>query len=273
MTRLLFSTFCIIICICFFNTVFADVTYTGSSTIGMGIIENGAKELFEKKTGIDFGKIDMPGSGKGFKALIAGDFKMSGASRKLKLKEKKKKPYYKVIGYDAIAVFVHNNNPVKNLTKEQLKGIFTGKITNWKDVGGKDVSIKPNTEISGQGRATMQVFKKIVMDGLSYAKGLKEIDLPRDQIISLVKNENEICSVSMGLLNELSENEINKVKTVSVNGVKPDKKYIKEGTYLISRPLILLSKKLPKDDVKKFFDFIMSTEGQAIVGKRFVSVK
>lgn len=251
----------------------ADINYSGSSTIGTGILkEGGASAAFEKKTGKKFSSIDIPGSGKGVQALIAGKVDLAGASRPLKPEEKKAGLSAATIGYDAIAVFVHKSNPVKNLTKEQLKGIFTGKITNWKEVGGKNAPIVPNTEIIAGKRATIEMFQEHVMDGAKYGK-FKEVDLPRDQIVELTKQENGICAVSMGLLASLTNEQKGKVKAISVAGSEPSDKNVQSGAYIISRPLLLVTKGLAKGDVKEFISYILTSEGQAIVTNNFVPVR
>lgn len=250
-----------------------ELSYSGSSTIGMSVLEAGAIKEFETKTGVKFKSVEQPGSGKGIQALLDGKVTLAGASRALKQDEKNKKLLGTAIGYDAIAVFVHKNNPVKNLTKDQVKGIFTGKIKNWKEVGGKDAPIQPNTEIAGQKRATMLAFQEMAMDNAAYGSGFKEIDFPRDQIVDVAKNENSICSVSYGLLEAVSSDLRGNVKAITVNGVEPSDKNIQSGAYLISRPLLLVTNGLPKGNVKKFIDFMLSAEGQKIVNKNFVSVK
>lgn len=251
----------------------ADISYSGSSTIGTGILkEGGAVAAFEQKTGKKFKSVDIPGSGKGIQALIDGKVDLAGASRTLKPEEKKAGLSATTIGYDAVAVFVHSSNPVKNLTKEQLKGIFTGKITNWKEVGGKNAPIVPNTEIIAGKRATIEIFQENVMDGAKYGK-FKEIDLPRDQIVELTKQENGICSVSMGLLASLSPAEKSKVKAIKVAGSEPSDKNVQSGAYIISRPLLLVTKGLAKGELKEFISFILSPEGQKIVTKNFVPVR
>jgi phosphate transport system substrate-binding protein len=255
------------------NVALADITYSGSSTIGTGVLkEGGAVAAFEKKSGKKFTSVEIPGSGKGIQALIEGKVELGGASRPLKAEEKKAGLSATTIGYDAIAVFVHKSNPVKNLTKEQLKGIFTGKITNWKEVGGKNAPIVPNTEIIAGKRATIEMFQEHVMDGAQYGK-FKEVDLPRDQIVELTKQENGICGVSLGLLASLSKEDKAKVKAIKVAGNEPSEKNVQSGAYLISRPLLLVTKGLAKGDVKEFITFILSPEGQAIVAKNFVPVR
>ncbi|MEK6653169.1 MAG: phosphate ABC transporter substrate-binding protein [Nitrospirota bacterium] len=257
------------------QVVFCDdeISYSGSSTIGMSILDAGAVKAFEQKTGIKFKSVEQPGSGKGIKALLEGKVTMAGASRKLETEEKKQNLIGTAIGYDAIAVFVNKKNPVNNLTKEQIKGIFTGKIKNWKEVGGKDAPIRVNTEIAGEKRATMLAFQEMAMDKAPYGTGFKEIDFPRDQIVEVAKDENGICSVSFGLLAAVSADLRDKVKAFNVGGIDPSDKNIQSGAYPISRPLLLVTNGLPKGNVKKFIDFMLSKEGQDIVNKNFVPVR
>jgi phosphate transport system substrate-binding protein len=251
-----------------------DLRYSGSSTIGQSILEAaGGKAAFERKTGIRFASFEVPGSGKGVEALVAGQVNVAGASRPIKPEEKAKKVLGTIIGYDAVAVFVNKDNPVNDLSKEQLKGIFTGKITNWKQVGGKDAPIAVNTEIQGAKRATMEMFNELVMDKASYAPGFKQIDLPRDQIVEVARNPAGIGTPSLGLLAAVSADVRAKVKAISVDGVPPSPENIQSGAYLISRPLNLATMGPPAGVVKTFVDFMLSPEGQAIVAKDFVPVR
>lgn len=270
------------ICLLFaiFGTIFTlpalaagELRYSGSSTIGTGVLEAGATREFTVQTGIRFTAVEQPGSGKGIQELIEGKVPLAGASRPLKPEEKKKKLIGTIIGYDAIAVFVHQSNPVRSLTKKQLKGIFTGQIKNWKEVGGPDAPITPNTEILTGKRATVEMFQEMVLDGGAYGQGLKELDLPRDQLVDLAANPNGICSVSLGLLTAVPHEIRSVVRAVDVGGVEPTEKNVRSGAYLISRPLLLVTKGLPKGEVKEFLRFILSAEGQAIVAKKFVPVR
>jgi phosphate transport system substrate-binding protein len=257
-----------------FSAVAGDgISYSGSSTVGTGVMKAGAIKAFEEKTGIKFTSFNQIGSGKGIKALIDGKVNLAGASRPLKAKEKRSKLLGHTLGYDAIAVFVHIDNPVENLTKKQLKGIFTGNIRSWKEAGSLDAPITPNTEILGEKRATVAMFQKLAMDGAAYGKGFKEIDLPVDQLRHLAKDSSGIATVSMGLVKSLSSSVRSKIKAVAIDGLKPTDSNVKSGAYLISRPLILVTKGLPKGDVKKFVRFMLSSEGQGIVSKNFVSLR
>lgn len=250
------------------------LSYSGSSTIGQSILEAaGAKKAFEAKTGIKFASFEVPGSGKGVEALVAGKVTVAGASRPLKPAEKSAGVLGTVIGYDAVAVFVHKDNPIDELSKEQLKAIFTGKIKNWKEVGGNDAPIAVNTEIQGAGRATMEMFNEMVMDRAPYGSGFKEIDLPKDQIIEVSRAPNGIGTPSFGLLAAVPADVRSKVKALKVDGVGPTHEDIQSGAYLISRPLNLVTMGVPKGDAKAFVDFMLSPQGQSFVARDFVPVR
>jgi len=238
------------------------LTYEGSTTIGETIMPEAAK-VFEAKTKIKFDYIGGLGSGNGFKAVMEGKCYVAGVSRALKPNEKKQKPYYQIIGYDAIAVFVNKRNPVKDLSKEQVKGIFTGKIKNWKEVGGKDAEIVVVTERKTGG--TITAFKELALDDAEFGP-TKEIDTQNECVKYVAKDENSITHASIAFKEP-------GIKYVIVDNVEPNVQNIRSGSYPFSRPLILVAKKLPKGNLKKFFDFILSPEGQEIVKKNFVSVK
>jgi phosphate transport system substrate-binding protein len=251
-----------------------EIRYSGSSTIGQSILEAaGARSAFEAKSGVKFALLEVPGSGKGIEALLAGKVNVAGASRPLKGDEKAKKVLGTVIGYDAVAVFVNKDNPIADLSKEQLKGIFTGKIKNWKEVGGKDAPIAVNTEIQGGKRATMEMFNELVMDKAPYGAGFKEIDLPKDQIVEVARTPNGIGTPSFGLLAAVPADVRAKVKAISIDGIPPTPENIQSGAYLVSRPLNLATIGPPAGGVKAFVEFMLSPEGQRLVEKNFVPVR
>ena len=250
------------------------VRYSGSSTIGQSLLQlGGARRAFEASTALKFASLEVPGSGKGLEALLAGKANVAGVSRPLKADEKAKGVVGTVIGFDAVAVFVHKDNPIERLSLEQLKGIFTGRIRNWKEVGGRDAPIAVNTEIQGAKRATLEMFNEIVMDKAPYGAGFKEIDLPKDQIIDVAGNPNAIGTPSLGLLSTVAPAVRAQVKAVAVAGVAPTHDSVRSGTYPISRPLILATLGAPSGDAKAFVDFMLSAAGQALVEKDFVAVK
>jgi phosphate transport system substrate-binding protein len=249
-----------------------SLAYNGSSTIGMGFMQIGAADQFGKKYGIKFSSVSNDGTGKGLKALMEGSVHVAGASRPLKSEEIKQGLVATTIGYDAIAVFVNADNPVKELSKAQLKGIFTGRIRNWKEVGGKDAPIVPNTEILNGKRATIEMFQEMILDGEKYGAGFKQIDLPRDQIVEIAKQKNGIASASRGLLVATSAELRSKVKVIKVEGYNPTPSNARSGSYPISRSLFMVTAGEPLGEIKTFLDYVLSTDGQAIMKKNFVSV-
>jgi phosphate transport system substrate-binding protein len=255
------------------SVAWGSLAYNGSSTIGMGFMQVGATEQFSKFTGIKFTSISNDGSGKGLKALAEGRAQLAGSSRPLKAEEKAQGLVDTIIGFDAIAVFVHIENPVKNLSKAQLKGIFTGRIRNWKEVGGKDAPIVPNTEILTDKRGTIEMFKEMVLDGEKYGSGFKQIDLPKDQIVEVSRQKNGIASASRGLLVAAGMEMRSRVKIIRIDEVNPTIANVRAGSYPISRTLFLVTAGAPKGEIKTFIDFALSPAGQAIMRQNFVSIK
>jgi len=248
------------------------ITFSGSVPIGVGILQAGAVKAFEAKYNIKFASLETPGTGIGLKALMDGKVDIAGSARPLKAEEKKEKLLGATIGYEAVAIYVHKSNPVKNLTKDQLKRIFTGKIANWKEVGGKNASIAPIIS-SAENRAIVAMFEEQVMSGAPYGPGYKNITQPNDKMAAIAGDENSICAESLGLMSSLSPAVRGNVKALSVNGVEPVEKNIRSGAYPVTTTLLLVTKGLPKGDVKKFIDFMLSKEGQAFVAQSFIPVK
>jgi phosphate transport system substrate-binding protein len=240
-----------------------DLIYEGSSTIGEGVMGDAVK-IFTAKTGIKCVKVGMQGSGKGFKAVLDGKADVGGLSKALSADEKKK-VYFAIIGYDAVAIFVNKKNPVKNLSKDQVKGIFTGKITNWKEVGGNDAKIVVVTEVKAGDRATIAEFKKMALDNAEYCQS-KEIDKPHDCVKYVAADENAITHASLAF-------SAPGAKVIGFNKVRPSEKNVRGGVYGLSRPLVIVAKREPQGNLRKFFDFILSPEGQTIIKKNFVTVK
>jgi len=214
------------------------------------------------------------GSGTGFAALINGTTDIAESSRKIEQKEvdaiKKngKTPVETVVGYDGIAVVVNPKNPVKTLTIPQLSDIFTGKITNWKEVGGKDGKIVLLSREVNSG--THVYFKENVLNG-GNAKGPKEFApsallMPSSQAIAdeAATNKNAIGYFGMGYLSKKTKT-IQVRKDASSPAVIPTLDNVLSNKYPISRSLYFYTAGKPSGDAAKFIKFVLSADGQKIV--------
>jgi phosphate transport system substrate-binding protein len=250
-----------------------DVLYGGSSTLAETVLQGGVVQGFRAKSGVTVQIVDVSGTGKGLKSLAEGKLNVVGAGRTLTADEKKAGLLGTIVGYDGLAVFVNKANPVKDLSKEQLKDLYTGKVKSWKELGGKDVKIVPMVEPIASKRATVQTVQELVLDGAPFVGGIKEVDQLRDQLAEVARTEGAICVASIGFLQSSPPNVRDAVKTVSLDATPPTDPNIRSGAYLLSRPMLLVTKGLPGGDVKTFIDYVLSTEGQAVVEKFFVAVK
>ena len=214
------------------------------------------------------------GSGTGIAALINGTCDIAEASRDMKPQEweQAKKSGHDVhefkVAVDALAVVVHPSNPVKELTFNQLSGIFTGKITNWNEVGGKDQKILVLSRDRNSG-THVYFLEHVLRKGNE--KGPEQyapatLMLPSTQAIidEVSQSDSAIGYVGLGYVSP-------KVKTVAaskMNGgpfVQPSKVAAMDKTYPIARPLLFYTAQAPQGSVKAFLDFVLSAKGQEIV--------
>ena len=241
----------------------STLSYEGATSIAYVLLPRLAR-AFLAKSGVAFGDIGEAGAGVGFKAVIDGKVSMGGLSRPLSDSEKAAVAAWQLFGFDALSVYVHPSNPVSSLTRAQLKDVLSGRITNWQDVGGADQPIVVFTEQLNSGRATLAVVKDVVLDGGEYGL-VKEREDPLDCIWAV---EEEPGGISFGTSSIATP----KTKTVAVDGILPERAHVASGKYLLSRPLVLVTM-MPSGNVQKFFEFVLTPEGQAIVGEIFVPVR
>lgn len=217
------------------------------------------------------------GSGVGISALMEGTTDIAQTSRRIKFNERQKiqqngdQVKEVIIAYDALAVVVHPSNPVTNLTREQLEGIFTGKITNWKQVGGPDMKIIPYSRETSSG--TYEFFKESVLRNRNYMNGIMSMPATGAIIQSISQTKGGIGYVGLAYLNDSV-----KPIHVSYDGGKsytePSVANAKNKTYPIVRPLYYYYMAHSTDTVKPFIDYVLSPEGQKIVKEiGFITVK
>ncbi len=209
------------------------------------------------------------GSGVGLSALLEGttDIAMSSCPMKFhekdKLKNAGKNIIELIIAYDPLAVIVHTSNPVKQLSREQLEGIFTGKITNWKEVGGQDLVITCYSRETSSG--TYEFFKEHVLTHKNYSK--RTLNLPGAALIvqSVSQTKGAIGYVGFAYIEKTV-----KALAVSFDGktfVKPTIASAKNKSYPVTRPLYFYMEKKNEVKYKEFISYVMSSEGQKIVSE------
>jgi phosphate transport system substrate-binding protein len=254
------------------------VTVKGSDT--MLNLGTALAEEFNKITGIPV-TVSGGGSGVGIAALIAGNTDICQSSREIKPAEVQTanqngvSPKAYIIAYDGISIIVHKNNTVSKLTMEQVYKIFTAKVTNWKELGGKDA---PIVVLSREATSGTHVFlKEHVLQRFDpkaeYAKTVRF--LPSNQAIhdEVEQNENAIGYIGLGYVDE-------KIKTISIAMeagkpyVAPSVATVKDNTYPISRPLYWYTNGRPTGDVLHLLHYAISTRAQPVIADQgFVTVK
>ncbi|MDR0745391.1 MAG: phosphate ABC transporter substrate-binding protein [Mediterranea sp.] len=207
------------------------------------------------------------GSGVGISALIDGTADIAMSSRKIKFDEKVKlqeagrSPVEVIVAYDALAVVVHPANSVTDLTREQLEGIFTGKIRNWKEVGGEDLKIVAYSRETSSG--TYEFFKSDILKNKNYMPSILSLPATGAIIQSVSQTKGAIGYVGLAYLNK-------NVKAIHIsydkkNYVEPSFENARNKTYPVVRPLFFYYIKGTEKTVKPFTDYILSVEGQATV--------
>ncbi|MDR3062703.1 MAG: phosphate ABC transporter substrate-binding protein [Methanobrevibacter sp.] len=198
------------------------------------------------------------GSSVGIKSAQDGTGDIGTSSKDLKDDEKKGLTEY-VIGQDGIVIAVNSKNAVSGLTKEQLKDVYSGKITNWKEVGGADAKINLITREEGSG--TLDAFISIVMGKDTKMKSDAIVQSSTEAVKQSVKQDpNAIGFVSYAHMSD-------DVKALTIGGVSPSDATIADGSYELQRPFIFLVKGTPSGEVKKFIDWVMSPEGTKVLNE------
>ena len=213
-------------------------------------------EAFQNDTGISF-TYNPTGSGSGIKAVQEGRCDIGLSSRDLKDEEKAAGLTGTVLAYDGIAIIVHPENPVSDLSLETIARIYTGEITNWSEVGGNDVEIVLIGREAGSG--TRDGFESIT-DTEDACKYRQELTSTGDVITTVAQNPGAIGYASVASVKDT-------VKAVTVDGVAPTEETIKDGSYVVQRPFVLVTKTGVElsDAAFKFFTYITSAESCDII--------
>ena len=213
-------------------------------------------EAFQNDTGISF-TYNPTGSGSGIKAVQEGRCDIGLASRDLKDEEKSAGLTGTVLAYDGIAVIVNPENPVSDLSVETIAKIYTGEISNWSEVGGNDAEIVLIGREAGSG--TRDGFESIT-DTEDACQYRQELTSTGDVITTVSQNPGAIGYASVASVKDT-------VKAVTVDGVAATEENIKDGSYVVQRPFVLVTKADSdlSEAAQKFFDYITSADANEII--------
>ena len=213
-------------------------------------------EAFQNETGISF-TYNPTGSGSGIKAVQEGRCDIGLSSRDLKDEEKSAGLNATVLAFDGIAIIVNPSNPVADLSLETIAKIYTGEIANWSEVGGSDAEIVLIGREAGSG--TRDGFESIT-DTEDACKYRQELTSTGDVITTVSQNPNAIGYASVASVKDT-------VKAVKVDGVAATEENIKNGSYVVQRPFVLVTKNGTKLSAaaQKFFDYITSADANELI--------
>jgi phosphate transport system substrate-binding protein len=243
----------------------AAVTVKGSDT--MVILSQRWAETYMKKNAGKKVQVTGGGSGTGIAALVNGTTDIANSSRSIKSDEAAKVrdrfnvlPAETAVAKDGVALYVNEANPVSQLTIEQLYGIYTGDITNWKQVGGTDAPIVLYSRENSSG--TYVFFKEHVLKGDDFAAAAQTLP-GTAAVVNAVSKEKK----GIGYGGAAYAKGVKEVKVVGQDGqgYLPSAENVKSGKYPLSRPLFVYTRGKPSGEAKDFIDFCLSDEGQAIV--------
>ncbi|MEF1283608.1 phosphate ABC transporter substrate-binding protein [Vibrio sp. M250220] len=230
-------------------------------------------ETYMKTNPNIFIEVQGPGSSAGVKAAKNGSADLGMSSRNLKDSEKEPALKELIIALDGIAVVVNPKNGLEMLTGEQVTAIYKGEITNWKDVGGADKPIVAITRDTASGTRgafedIMQLKKKVSGKSVSAISQRAQVANGNGALKTMVaSNPYAIGYISLGTVD-------NTVNALSIDGVPANVDNVKNGSYKVARPFLVLYKEgKPSAETQKFLDWMVTPEAQNLVGKKgYISV-
>jgi len=244
------------------------ITVKGSDTMVL-LGQRWAEEYMAKNSGTTI-QVTGGGSGTGISALINGTTDICQASRPMSDAEKNTmRERYKTAGEeipvarDGLSVYVNAANPIKSLTLDQLRLIFTGKVTNWKEVGGHEAKIIVYSRENSSG--TYVFFKEHVLKNADYTPRAQSMPGTAAVVNAVAKEKNAIgyggAAYAKGI------HVLSVKKDDASPAVTPDLAHVQDGSYPLSRPLFFYTRNKATGDIKTFVDWVLSDQGQAIVTK------
>jgi phosphate transport system substrate-binding protein len=254
------------------STTFAagkGITIKGSTTV-LPIAQATSEVFMEKNPAIQI-SVQGGGSGVGIASLIDKTTDIADSSRKIKGEEVEKakaggvSPFETEIALDGIAVIVNPGNPIKALTKDQIRAVYTGKVSNWSQLGGKNEKIVVVSRDSSSG--TYEAFDELTLNKEKVRPDALTTASNQAVAQTVSQTPGAIGYVGIGYLS-------GKLKAVTVNGIACTKETVITKKYPLARSLYMYTNGAPTGDAKKFIDFVLSKEGQKIVEEEgFVGLK
>ena len=240
------------------STAISGTVSTDGST-SMEKVIGALSESFMSTNGGVTVNYNPTGSGSGITAVQEGTCDIGLSSRALKDEEKAAGLKETILAYDGIAIIVHPDNPVSDLTLEQIAKLYTGEITNWKDVGGNDAEVVLIGREAASG--TRDGFESITgtKDACQYRQ---ELTSTGDVITAVSQNPDAIGYASLASVKD-------SVKALSVGGVTPSEDTVKDGSYPVQRPFVLVTveDKELSPAAQAFFDYALSSDAAGIIAK------
>ena len=233
------------------ETTLSGTVSTDGSTSMEKVINSLGESFMAMNKDVKF-TYNPTGSGSGIQAVSEGRCDIGLSSRALKDDEKASGLVETVVALDGIAIVVNPENPVSDLDIDTIAKIYTGEITNWKDVGGNDAEIVLIGREAGSG--TRDGFESIT-DTKDACQYRQELTSTGDVITTVSQNPDAIGYASLAALKDT-------VKALTVGGVAPTEETVKDGSYVIQRPFVLVTKtgETLSANAQKFFDFALSAE-------------
>lgn len=233
-----------------------SVTLAGSTS--MEKLANAMNEAFMEKYPNVSATAEFTGSSAGIESLAAGSVDIGDASRALSDDEKGQGIVENIVAIDGIAVITDTDNTITDIKSEDLAKVYTGEITNWKDLGGKDEQIVVIGREAGSG--TRDAFEEL-MDVKDSCKYAQELDSTGAVLAKVAATPGAIGYVSLDVLDDT-------VNGLQINSVEPTEENILAGTYVLQRPFVMATKgeiSEQSEQVQAYFDFINSEDGQNVI--------
>ena len=240
-----------------------SVTLAGSTS--MEKLANAMNEAFMEKYPNVSATAEFTGSSAGIESLAAGSVDIGDASRALSDDEKGQGIVENIVAIDGIAVITDTDNTITDIKSEDLAKVYTGEITNWKDLGGKDEQIVVIGREAGSG--TRDAFEEL-MDVKDSCKYAQELDSTGAVLAKVAATPGAVGYVSLDVLDDT-------VNGLKINAVEPTEENILAGTYVLQRPFVMATKgeiSEQSEQVQAYFDFINSEDGQNVLFCRLYGV-